>query len=143
MYSICFVAIGLFYKATVWFSCKVLYVYFDSQTQFGDALRTSADRSTATTSSSTSYSVRASEEGNIPGGAQAGTGVDADAGDMMLVPGSENGHVEEAAEYRFFLYRHWSLYDAMYHSPYVAAKLNVWTHQGTNKLQVSHTQIKL
>lgn len=54
----------------------------------------------------------------------------------MLVPGSENGHVEEAAEYRFFLYRHWSLYDAMFHSPYVASKLSVWNHQGTAKLQV-------
>lgn len=56
--------------------------------------------------------------------------------ELMLVPGSENGHVEEAAEYRFFLYRHWSLYDAMFHSPYVASKLSVWNHQGTAKLQV-------
>lgn len=55
---------------------------------------------------------------------------------MMLVPGSENGYVEEASEYRFFLYRHWSLYDAMYHSPYVASKLGVWNPQGTVKLQV-------
>jgi len=54
----------------------------------------------------------------------------------MMVPGSENGYVEEASEYRFFLYRHWSLYDAMFHSPYVAAKLNVWNQQGTAKLQV-------
>ena len=56
--------------------------------------------------------------------------------DLMMVPGSENGYVEEASEYRFFLYRHWSLYDAMFHSPYVAAKLNVWNQQGTAKLQV-------
>jgi hypothetical protein len=59
-----------------------------------------------------------------------------DDGDLMMVPGSETGHVEEASEYRFFLYRHWSLYDAMYHSPYVASKLGVWNQQGTVKLQV-------
>ncbi|KAJ1412696.1 CDC45-like protein-domain-containing protein [Ochromonadaceae sp. CCMP2298] len=53
---------------------------------------------------------------------------------MLTVPGSEYGHVEEASEYRFFLHRHWSLYDAMYHSPYMAAKLGVWNSQGTGKL---------
>lgn len=56
---------------------------------------------------------------------------------MLVVPGSENGHVEESAEYRFYLYRHWSLYDSMYHSPYVAAKMNVWNNQGTAQLLVS------
>jgi len=34
-------------------------------------------------------------------------------------------------EYRFMLYRHWSLYDSMYHSNYVAAKLRVWQDDGT------------
>jgi len=56
---------------------------------------------------------------------------------MLVVPGSENGHVEESSEYRFYLYRHWSLYDSMYHSPYVAAKMNVWNNQGTAQLLVS------
>ena len=33
--------------------------------------------------------------------------------------------------------RHWSLYDAMAHSPYVAAKLSVWNQQGTARLKVN------
>ena len=70
---------------------------------------------------------------NIDANGGGGGGVE-DASDLMTVPGSENGHVEEAAEYRFFLYRHWSLYDAMYHSPYVAAKLSVWSQQGKARL---------
>ena len=57
--------------------------------------------------------------------------------EMLVVPGSENGHVEESSEYRFHLYRHWSLYDSMYHSPYIAAKMNVWNNQGTAQLLVS------
>jgi hypothetical protein len=71
-----------------------------------------------------------------PAGGDALPALLPDDGDLMMVPGSETGHVEEASEYRFFLYRHWSLYDAMYHSPYVASKLCVWNQQGTVKLQV-------
>lgn len=32
--------------------------------------------------------------------------------------------------------RHWSLYDAMFYSNYVASKLEVWKTQGTAKLKV-------
>eukprot|EP01035_Chromulina_nebulosa_P018949 gene18949-24757_t len=52
-----------------------------------------------------------------------------------IVPGSENGNISEGLEYRFFMYRHWSLYDSMYYSPYIASKLLVWQSQGTSKLQ--------
>lgn len=38
-------------------------------------------------------------------------------------------------EYRFMLYRHWSLYDAMLHSAYVASRLTTWTERGENKLR--------
>ena len=34
------------------------------------------------------------------------------------------------------LVRHWSLYESIYYSPYVAAKLSVWKSTGENKLQV-------
>ena len=29
-------------------------------------------------------------------------------------------------ELRFALFRHWTLYDAMFHSSYVASKLGIW-----------------
>jgi hypothetical protein len=35
------------------------------------------------------------------------------------------------------LLRHWSLYEAMYYSNYVASKLEVWKTQGTAKLKVN------
>ena len=53
----------------------------------------------------------------------------------MIVPGSETGHVEYFEDYRFFMYRHWSLLDSMLHSPYFAAKLTVWQTQGSARLQ--------
>lgn len=37
-------------------------------------------------------------------------------------------------EYRFMLFRHWSLYDSMYHSGYVASKLGVWKDAGKKRL---------
>ncbi|CAO3668426.1 unnamed protein product [Umbelopsis ramanniana] len=37
-------------------------------------------------------------------------------------------------EYRFMLYRHWSLYDSMFHSGYVASKLGVWKEFGKKRL---------
>ena len=52
------------------------------------------------------------------------------------VRGSEAGRVEESRhEFRFYLYRHWSLYDAMHYSPYVASKMAVWKTHGSFKLQ--------
>lgn len=59
----------------------------------------------------------------------------------VSVPGSENGHIQEGAEYRFFLHRHWSLLEAMTHSPYVAAKLSVWNSRGATRLNVSTLRI--
>ena len=53
----------------------------------------------------------------------------------VVVPSSKVGHIEEALEYRFFLHRHWSLFEAMSHSPYIASKLSVWNSQGTSRLQ--------
>jgi len=50
--------------------------------------------------------------------------------DLLTVSGAETGLVEETLDYRFYLYRHWSLYESMYHSSYIAAKLGVWSHVG-------------
>ncbi|KAN0061497.1 DNA replication initiation factor cdc45 [Thecaphora frezii] len=38
------------------------------------------------------------------------------------------------AELRFTLYRHWSLESSMYHTAYVASKLNIWRQRGMAKL---------
>ena len=37
-------------------------------------------------------------------------------------------------EPRFILVRHWSLYESMLHSPYLAARLHVWTENGKKRL---------
>ena len=37
-------------------------------------------------------------------------------------------------EPRFLLIRHWSLYDSMLHSPYLSAKLHIWTDSGRRRL---------
>ena len=37
-------------------------------------------------------------------------------------------------ELRFELFRHWTLYDAMFHSSYVSGKLGLWKEQGRKRL---------
>ena len=37
-------------------------------------------------------------------------------------------------ELRFMMFRHWNLYDAMYHSSYVAGKLGIWKEKGRKRL---------
>ena len=38
-------------------------------------------------------------------------------------------------DFRFALLRHWSLYEAMLHSTYVAVRLQTWTDHGRRRLQ--------
>ncbi|KAJ9654937.1 DNA replication initiation factor cdc45 [Neophaeococcomyces mojaviensis] len=49
--------------------------------------------------------------------------VSASASSIQLVP-----------DPRFMLLRHWSLYDSMLHSPYLAARLHVWNESGVKRL---------
>ncbi|CEG38165.1 cell division control protein 45 [Plasmopara halstedii] len=44
-------------------------------------------------------------------------------------PGYHDGKITFEDEYRFMCYRHWSLYDAMYYSDYVASKLGLYHNQ--------------
>ncbi|KAI0687122.1 CDC45-like protein [Cytidiella melzeri] len=37
-------------------------------------------------------------------------------------------------EFRFMLFRHWNLYDALYHSSYVAGRLGIWKERGKKRL---------
>jgi len=36
---------------------------------------------------------------------------------------------------RFVLYRHWSIYEAAYHTPYLATRMLVWTDAGSANLK--------
>lgn len=56
------------------------------------------------------------------------------AEDGTLVPACEAGRIAVDFEYQFMLYRHWSLYEAMLHSPYVASKLLLWWAHGRQRL---------
>ncbi|GAA5923722.1 hypothetical protein JCM1841_002023 [Sporobolomyces salmonicolor] len=42
--------------------------------------------------------------------------------------------IRESEEFRFCLFRHWNLYDAMFHSGYLGGKLNLWTDRGRRML---------
>ncbi len=55
---------------------------------------------------------------------------------IIAAAASEHGNITDDPEYRFFLHRHWSLLEAMQHSPYIAAKLSVWNSKGISKLNV-------
>jgi cell division control protein 45 len=45
-----------------------------------------------------------------------------------------NISIKAEVEYRFMMFRHWSLYDSMYHSGYVSSKLGVWKEAGKKRL---------
>ena len=52
---------------------------------------------------------------------------------------SGNGNPDDDAispseELRFVLFRHWNLYDAMFHSGYVAGRMGIWKEKGRKKL---------
>jgi hypothetical protein len=42
--------------------------------------------------------------------------------------------IEYVDDLRLMLYRHWTLYDSMYHSSYFASRLGIWKGKGRNYL---------
>ncbi|KAJ8496426.1 hypothetical protein ONZ45_g12452 [Pleurotus djamor] len=48
--------------------------------------------------------------------------------------GADDLNVRATDELRFTLFRHWTLYDAMFHSSYVASKLGIWKERGRKRL---------
>lgn len=48
---------------------------------------------------------------------------------QVVNPAYDHGKITFEEEYRFMCYRHWSLYDAMYYSDYVASKLGLYLDQ--------------
>jgi cell division control protein 45 len=54
------------------------------------------------------------------------------SGTIALHP--DDCSIRPMEELRFTLFRHWNLYDAMFHSSYVAAKLGIWKERGRKRL---------
>eukprot|EP00911_Craspedida_sp_UC1_P000811 UC1_evm1s623 len=63
--------------------------------------------------------------------------------DVLRLNGAQGEAPEERAgqltvatqrEFKFMLLRHWSLYESMRHSPYVASRLGIWRRQGHENL---------
>ncbi|KAK7035719.1 cell division control protein 45 [Favolaschia claudopus] len=52
----------------------------------------------------------------------------------MLSMNPDDLSVRATDELRFMLFRHWTLYDAMLHSGYVAGKLGIWKERGRKRL---------
>ncbi len=56
-------------------------------------------------------------------------------GDKALISlNPDDASIRATDELRFMLFRHWTLYDAMFHSSYVASKLGIWQDKGRKKL---------
>ena len=54
-----------------------------------------------------------------------------------LLPANGNpddNAISPSEELRFVLFRHWNLYDAMFHSGYVAGRMGIWKEKGRKKL---------
>lgn len=56
-------------------------------------------------------------------------------GGTAAVSGPTDRSIRPAEELRFTLFRHWNLYDSMYHSGYIAGKLKLWRDRGRKNLQ--------
>jgi cell division control protein 45 len=53
---------------------------------------------------------------------------------LLISLNSDDNSIRTTEELRFMLFRHWTLYDAMFHSSYVAGKLGIWKEKGRQKL---------
>lgn len=48
--------------------------------------------------------------------------------------GPNDRGIRQNEEMRLCLYRHWTLYDSMYHSSYLASRMKLWTERGKRNL---------
>jgi cell division control protein 45 len=48
---------------------------------------------------------------------------------------NRDGQIKQEDEFRFMLMRHWTLFNAMFHSRYVATRLGVWRERGRRLLE--------
>lgn len=51
------------------------------------------------------------------------------------IPTSRDGRIKYEPEFRFMLTRHWSLFNSMLHSRYMATRLGVWREKGKRMLE--------
>lgn len=58
-----------------------------------------------------------------------------DAQEERSMSGMEEGRITAMDDFRFMLYRHWSLYQGMYHSTYIATRLAIWKDKGKRRLE--------
>ena len=63
-----------------------------------------------------------------------GNGVTSSLGNGKT-PNPDDRSITRTDELRFMLFRHWTLYDAMLHSGYVAGRLGIWKEKGRKRLQ--------
>ncbi|KAL7751816.1 DNA replication initiation factor cdc45 [Sorochytrium milnesiophthora] len=61
-------------------------------------------------------------------------GMDMDAIGSQSLRAAAHTPLRPEEEYKFMLFRHWSLYDSMFHSWYIASKLTLWRDHGRNRL---------
>lgn len=54
--------------------------------------------------------------------------------DPSASSGPNDRSIRPSEELRFCLFRHWNLYDAMYHSGYVAGRMQLWKEKGRSNL---------
>lgn len=48
---------------------------------------------------------------------------------LGVVPAGRLGYISPISEYKFFLHRHWSLYESLYYSPSLGTQLELWTSE--------------
>lgn len=58
----------------------------------------------------------------------------AGASASTFITGPTDRSIRPSEELRFMLFRHWNLYDSMFHSGYVAGKLRLWREKGRKNL---------
>jgi len=54
--------------------------------------------------------------------------------DPLASTGPNDRSIRPSEELRFCLFRHWNLYDSMYHSGYLGSKMKLWTERGRRNL---------
>lgn len=62
-------------------------------------------------------------------------------GQTLTVHAAEDHRIVFEEEFRFMMYRHWSLLESMSHSDYIAAKFEIWTSVGQKKLKTMIAQM--
>lgn len=71
---------------------------------------------------------------NVPRNQGLLTTANANTNVTTIVTNPDDTNIRATEELRFTLFRHWTLYDAMYHSSYVASKLGIWKERGRKRL---------